>query len=293
MTVLEGIILFAVIAAGFYVFSKNPAHPFSWQWFNPLSFDLKTFAEGSLIAVFFYYGWDVTMNLSEETKNPEKTPGRAAFWSMVFLIAFFLVFITLIQLGLTDAEIQHYNTNVIFAVAEKVFGATWGYVAILAVLLSTVGTVETQILQFTRTIFAKGRDNALHPRYSKLHPVWKTPHVAIFIIWFFGVALLYASSYLPTINSILENSIAALGFQISFYLGLTGFACAWHFRKKIGMTWEAVTHVYWPAVSAAFLFFVAAYSANGFDLITNVIGWGGIAVGIVPLILNRMRMRKG
>jgi len=121
MTVLEGFILLAVIVAGFYVFSQNPAHPFSWQWFNPLSFDLKTFAEGSLIAVFFYYGWDVTMNLSEETKNPEKTPGRAAFWSMLFLISFFLVFITLIQLGLTDAEIQHYNTNVIFAVAEKVF----------------------------------------------------------------------------------------------------------------------------------------------------------------------------
>ena len=98
---------------------------------------------------------------------------------------------------------------------------------------------------------------------------------------------------LPTINAILENSIAALGFQISFYLGLTGFACAWHFRKKAGATWEAVTHVYWPAVSAAFLFFVAAYSANGFDLMTNVIGWGGIAIGIIPLVLNRLRARKG
>lgn len=86
-------------------------------------------------------------------------------------------------MALSDAEIQQYNTNIIFAIAEKLFGKTWGYVAIIAVLLSTIGTVETQIIQFTRTLFAKGRDKALHERYSRLHPEWKTPHIAIFCIW--------------------------------------------------------------------------------------------------------------
>ncbi len=161
------------------------------------------------------------MNLSEETKDSKRTPGRAAFWSMIFLIIFFLTFIVITQLALSDAEIQHYNTNIIFGIAEKLFGKTWGYVAIIAVLLSTIGTVETQILQFTRTLFAKGRDGVLHTRYSALHPEWKTPYIAIFVIWIFGLALLFVSSYLPTINVILENSIAALGFQICFYLGLT------------------------------------------------------------------------
>ena len=124
------------------------------------------------------------MNLAEETKNPTHTPGRATFWSMIFLILFFLVFITLILLGLTDAEIAQYNTNIIFALAEKLLGKELGYLAIIAVLLSTIGTIETQILQFTRTMFAKSRSGALHERFGRLHATWQTPYIAIFFIWF-------------------------------------------------------------------------------------------------------------
>lgn len=288
MTLLEGVILLAIIVMSFIMFPSIAAHPFSWSWFSPLAFTPTTFANGALVAIFFYYGWDVTMNLSEETKDSNRTPGRAAFWSMIFLIIFFLVFIVITQLALSDAEIQQYNTNIIFAIAEKLFGKTWGYVAIIAVLLSTIGTVETQILQFTRTLFAKGRDGVLHTRYSELHPKWKTPYIAIFAIWIFGLVLLFVSSYLPTINVILADSITALGFQICFYLGLTGLACAWYYRSMItGKIWPTITHIVWPALSGLFLFFIALYSIPGFDLVTNMVGLGGIAIGIVPLLLNR------
>ncbi|MEJ8827182.1 APC family permease [Variovorax humicola] len=293
MTLVEGVILLAVIVMAFIVFPQAPAHAFSWHWFNPFAFSPELFANGALVAIFFYYGWDVTMNLSEETKDPNKTPGRATFWTMIFLMTFFLVFITITLLGLSDDEIQHYNTNIIFGIAEKLLGKTWGYVAIIAVLLSTIGTVETQMLQFTRTLFAKGRGGALHPRYSKLHPRWQTPHIAIFLIWLAGMAMLFVSSYLPTINEILKASIAAIGFQICFYLGLTGLACAWYYRAMIGKgPWQAVTHVVWPASSGLFLFFIALYSIPTFDWVTNVVGMGGIAIGVVPLLLNRKTIWK-
>jgi amino acid transporter len=291
MTLIEGVILLVIIVMSFIVFPQAPAHPFSWTWFSPFDFSPKLFANGALVAIFFYYGWDVTMNLSEETKDPNRTPGRAAFWSMVFLMAFFLVFIVITLLGLSDSEIQHYNTNIIFAIANKVLGPTWGYIAIIAVLLSTVGTVETQMLQFTRTLFAKSRAGALHHRYSRLHPRWNTPHIAIFLIWITGLALLFVSSYLPTINVILQDSITAIGFQICFYLGLTGLACAWFYRSKISAgPVQSITHVIWPAASGLFLFFIALYSIPTFDWVTNVVGMGGIAVGAIPLFLNRRQI---
>jgi len=288
MTLVEGAILLVIIVAAFAVFPRAPQHPFTWEWFSPFAFSPKLFANSALVAIFFYYGWDVTMNLSEETRDPNRTPGRAAFWSMVFLMSFFLVFITITLLGLTDAEIQHYNTNIIFAIAEKLLGATGGYVAIVAVLLSTVGTVETQMLQFTRTLFATGRVGALHQRYSHLHPRWRTPHIAIGFIWLAGLALLFVSSYLPTINVILQDSISAIGFQICFYLGLTGLACAWYYRRDVGAgPLRALTRVLWPALSGLFLFFIALYSIPTFDVLTNVVGMGGIAIGAIPLYLNR------
>ena len=291
MTLVEAVILLVIIVMSFIMFPGAPQHPFTWAWFSPLEFTPKLFANAALVSIFFYYGWDVTMNLSEETKDPNRTPGRAAFWSMVFLMTFFLVFIVITLLGLSDSEIQHYNTNIIFAIANKVLGPTWGYVAIIAVLLSTVGTVETQMLQFTRTLFAKGRAGALHHRYSRLHPRWNTPHIAIFFIWIVGLLLLFISSYLPTINVILQDSITAIGFQICFYLGLTGLACAWFYRREFTAgLWRSTTHVIWPAASGLFLFFISIYSIPTFDTVTNIVGMGGIAVGIIPLFLNRKRI---
>ena len=41
------------------------------------------------------------------------------------------------------------------------------------------------------------------------------------------------------------------------------------------------------AASGVFLFFIALYSIPTFDLVTNIVGMGGIAIGVVPLFLNR------
>ncbi|MBI5400692.1 MAG: APC family permease [Candidatus Yonathbacteria bacterium] len=290
MTVVEIIILAIIAVASFIVFPKIAEHPFAWNWFSIIGFTPATFANGALVAMFFYWGWDVVMNLNEETKDPEKTAGKGALWAMTYLLIFFVIFIVIVLLGLSDAEIQHYNTNVIYAVAEKLYGNTFGLMAIIAVLLSTVGTLETSILQFTRTLFAKGRAGALHPRYAKVHHKWKTPYVAVFFIWGFGMALLLLSSYIPTVNEILKSFISAIGFQIAFYLGLAGFACAWYYRKMLKANpLGSITHVIWPALSAGFLFFIAIYSVPTFDTMTTILGLGGIAIGIVPFWANKLR----
>ena len=110
-------------------------------------------------------------------------------------------------------------------------------------------------------------------------------------MWIVGLVLLFVSSYLPTINVILQDSITAIGFQICFYLGLTGLACAWYYRGElVAGVWRSVTHVVWPAASGLFLFFIALYSIPTFDVVTNVVGLGGIALGAIPLFLNRKQI---
>lgn len=290
LTIIEAIILLLIIILGFYHFSQAPIHPFSWNWFSPFAFDMSTFVQWALISLFFYYWWDVSMNLAEETKDPQNTPGKATFWTMIFLILFFLVFSVLILLGLSDTEIQEYNTNIIFALAEKLLGKELWYIAIIAVLLSTIWTIETQILQFTRTLFSTSRSGDLHERYSRIHEKWQTPHIAIFFIWFTGMVFLFASSYLPSVNNILQISISAMGYQICFYLGITGLACAWYFRDLMKTNFRKwLIFVIWPLFSAGFLGFVLIYSILDSDQLTNIIGLGGIIIGIVPLLFRKMK----
>ena len=137
------------------------------------------------------------------------------------------------------------------------------------------------------------RDDMLHPRYAAIHPEWQTPWVATMVIWFLGIALLFSSSYMPTVKSILESSILAIGFQICFYMSLAGFACAWHYRRQVGEgVYRAISYVVWPLFSALFMVFIALYSIPTFDTITVTLGIGGIVLGFVPLLLGYRRRQK-
>ncbi len=293
LTFIETVVIFALVIAAFLRYGAAPAHPPSLIWFSPLSFTPQMFATGALTSIFFYWGWDVTMNLSEESEAQAGAPSAAskgAFWAMINLILFFIIMMIVVLIVLTDDEIARANTNVLYAIADKLFPRPWSYLAVLSTILSTIGTIETQILQFSRSMFAMGRDNMLHPRYSKIHPTWQTPVLATFVIWFLGVLLLFSSSFMPSVKKILESSILAIGFQICFYMSLAGFACAWHYRSKLREgAYNAVSYVLWPLFAALFMVFIALYSIPTFDAITVVMGIGGILIGFIPLYLGRSR----
>jgi amino acid transporter len=293
LTTVEVAILLLVIVAAIVKSGGGSAHAFSVSWLSLGEFTPRLFATGALTAVFFFWGWDVTLNLNEETKNARETPGHGAVLAMITVLLLFVGFAVATLLVLSDAEIDRTGTNVVLAVAEKLFPRPWSYMAVIAVMLSTVGTLETSFLQFTRTMFAQGRGGALHPRYARLHETWQTPWVATVALTIFGLALLLMSSLLPTVNAIMKDSVNAIGFQAAFYYGLASFACAWNtLRAGSASPATIVALVLWPVASALFLCFVAIYSIPSFDWVTNVIGLGGIAIGLVPLFINRWRQSR-
>ena len=289
MTGIEVLILVAIIIGGIIQCANLPAHAFSFSWLSLTGFTPSSFATGALTAIFLYWGWDVTLNLNEETKNTKHVPGWGAFWSVLIIILLFVSFSIVSLLVLSDEEIQNSGTNIIFAIADKIFPRPWSYLAVLSVMLSTAGTLETTILQFTRTLFAKGRDGVLNPRYGKLHKSWKTPWVATLVIWMFGMILLFASSYFSSVSMIIKDSVNAIGFQVAFYYSLTGFACAWYYRLIWKNISELLVFIIWPTMSSLFLIFIACFSIPTFDAVTNVVGIGGILLGFIPFILNYRR----
>lgn len=288
MTSVEIGVLSAVIIGSIYHFGKNGAHPFSWKWFYLTEFTPSLFSSGALISLFFFWGWDVTLNLNEETKDSAVTPGLGAVGAMIIALLVFIGFEVAVLLAMDDAQIQASGTNILVDIAKKLLPYPWSYLSVIAVMLSSVGTLETSILQFTRTMYAKARDGALKPRYAILHKSWKTPWVATSVIVVIGLSLLFMTSFFPNLNIIIKDSVNAIGFQVAFYYGLAGYACAWHFRKKaMKGIYPFITLMLWPAFSASFLVFISLYSIPTFDWITNLFGIGGILLGTIPLYLNK------
>jgi amino acid transporter len=283
------VLLVALAAAGFV----PAARAYSAAWFTGAGFTPGLFAAGAAIALFAFSGWDVTVNLNEETRDGARIAGLGSIGAAAITVLLLVAFNAVALRVLTDAEIDNAGVNIVLSLAAKLIPHPWDYVAVIAVMLSTVGTLETSILQFTRTVFAMGRDNVLHPRYARLHQTYRTPWLATLLITVLGLLLLLLSSYLSGVKTVIGDSVNALGFQIAFYYGLAGLACAWHFRKHALTGFGPfLLLLAWPLLGVGFCLFIAVSNIPTYDLATNVVGIGGIAIGIVPYLWSRTRLTR-
>jgi amino acid transporter len=293
MTAIEIVVLAGLTLTALVRYGREALGQLSWTALMPTAFSPDSFSAGAVIALFFFWGWDVTLNVSEETRDSRRTPGRAAAFAMLIIVSAFMSFAVVTLAVLSQPEIQASGTNVIFAVAEKLVPRPWSYLAVLAVMLSSVGSLEACVLTFARTMFAKSRAGDMHPRWSRVHERWGTPHLATYMITALSLLLLVLSLAFPDIDALLKASINAIGLEVAFYYGLAALACAWHFHASTARSARMlVLTVAWPLLSAVVLLAVAVLAARSMDATTLVIGIGGIAIGLVPLAWLRKGGRR-
>ncbi|SNX29190.1 amino acid/polyamine/organocation transporter, APC superfamily [Polynucleobacter meluiroseus] len=291
MTLIELTIIFICCVGIVLKFGANAIHQLTWAEFSPWAFTPSSFSNGAVIALFFFWGWDVAINLTEETKNPEKGPGFGIVGAMIIILAAFVAFASVSLMALNDEELTQSGTNIIFVVAEKMIPRPWSYLAVLALILSTIGTIETSMLQFSRTMFSKSRDGVFHSRWAKVHASWRTPYLATFLIAAFGIITLLLSLGSSSIAEVMTASINIIGVQAAYYYGLAGFACAWNFRKQaITSPKLFITMLLWPAISAIALWIVGVLAMLGFNELTLAIAVGTLLMGFIPM--SRMRRHK-
>src|ERR1700749_2376954 len=69
----------------------------TWSWFNPMQGGFSGFVSGIILMLFIYWGWDTAVAVNEETKDPARTPGRAAILSTLILLVTYFVVILAVQ----------------------------------------------------------------------------------------------------------------------------------------------------------------------------------------------------
>ena len=220
----------------------DTAIPIEASWFNPLGFfaedggGFAALTEGMLLMIFIYWGWDTILSLNEETKEREKTPGRAAVAATLILLATYLLTtvaaISYAGVGTEGIGLGNEDNagDVFRAISEPVLGAV--ELDRAAGRPGVGGRVHPDD-------DPPGR--ARHPRDGRLpgppDPVREDPsqvqdadRVDLFIggvaiVIFVLLSLLGENAY--------GDVLLAIGLQISFYYGITAFACVWYFRKDI------------------------------------------------------------
>jgi amino acid transporter len=209
---------------------------FSPGWLNPFSVEsFSAFAAGVSLSIFIFWGWDVTLTMNEETKDPETTPGRAATLTVAVIFSLYLLVAcaTLMfsgigagAFGLGNEEIQG---NVFAAIAGPVMGP-FAILMSLAVLSSSAASLQSTFVGPARTMLAMGHYRAFPPRFASVSPRFKSPSfatiVAGVVAWVFYAVMRVLS------ENVLTDTILTLGMMICFYYGVTALACVWYFRRE-------------------------------------------------------------
>ncbi|MGW7288089.1 APC family permease [Streptomyces sp. NPDC054847] len=278
------ILLFFVGAA---VLHEGAATAFDWSWFGFSHFDGPAgFASGALIATFYYWGWDVTSNLSEETRNSRRTAGLAALVGVGIVFLLFEAFTIAVNVVLTPGEIQAAGANVPAVLGAAVWPGVGGKLLVLAVLLSTVATLETTLIQVTRSLFAMGRDRTMPAALGLVHRRWNTPWAAVTVVGVVALAMFVASTALGSVADVVAAAVAAIGLQIAFYYGLAGIAAVVAYRRMLLVSVrEFVLGGVWPLLGALFMLWIFFESLGELSGASIAIGLGGLASGLVPMVL--------
>lgn len=105
------------------------------------------------------------------------------------------------------------------------------------------------------------------------------------------------------LDSALTDTIAALGIIISWYYGITAFACVWYFRRELFSSWRAVVFkLIFPLTGGLMLLGILVAStkasmdpesgsgaALGGIGVVFFLGFGVLLIGVVLMMISRMR----
>lgn len=262
---------------------------FSWSWFGFSHFNgMAGFAVGGLVAAFYYWGWDVTSNLNEEMKDSKRSAGIGGIIGVLIVFALFEIYTVVANLSLTPGTISANAADVLAVLGQLAWPGVGGKLLVIAVMLSTVATLETTLIQVTRSLYAMSRERTLPKFFGSLLPGRQTPWLATIVVAIVSLGMFIGSNYIGSLNTILTDAISAIGLQVCIYYGLAGLTVVVAFRKVLFKSVKNLLLIgVWPLVGALFMFwiFYEFVKSNTSDAVVIWVGLGGLGVGVIPLAI--------
>src|SRR4051794_22458598 len=232
---LATLALFAVVAL-VKVYTSDPANSLHLQasWFSPFAIhSWSALADGMLLGIFIYWGWDSGVAVNEESEAAEEGPGRAAIMSTLVLLATYVIVSAAAQAYGGPKLLIDNADDVLSVLGGKVFGSPLDKLLIIAVLTSASASTQTTILPTARTTLSMARQRALPRIFGDVHPEHKSPTWSTLLMGAVSAVWLVCLLAFNPSQNVLGDSISALGFSICFYYGLTGIACAVYYRREL------------------------------------------------------------
>ncbi len=178
----------------------------------------------ALVGVLWSFGgWYHATFLAGETRDPQRTVPRALVMGVLL--------VTVVYVGANWAYMKSLSMDTLIGserVAADAVGAILpvaGKVVSAMVILSIIGTISIYTMSAPRIYFAMARDGIFFKALARIHPQYRTPHVAIIVQAILAVVLLL-------LWKTFANLITYVTFIDMVFL-LMGGVCLFIFRRTL------------------------------------------------------------
>ncbi len=152
--------------------SRRPGRAaFDWSW---LGFSTSTGRAGSRPARSSppsTTGAGTSRPISARRPTAARAGPGSGLIGVLVVFLLFEPFTIAMNMILTPEDIRGTRGNVLAVLGDAIWPGVGGKLLIVAVMLSTVATLETTLIQVTRSLFAMGRDHTMPAALGTVHPV--------------------------------------------------------------------------------------------------------------------------
>ena len=197
VTIVQLGAILCLIAAGSWTMYNNPSPTTNFADFMPTGIGGLVAAMGLTFIAF--EGYEIIVQTGEEVKNPKRNIPRAIFISLAIVVILYCL-VAFVSIGAISPEgiaawrfIGEGGELGIMKAAE-IFLPYGALIVLVGGMVSTLAALNATTFSSARVAFAMGRHYNLPHKLSYIHPVNRTPHIAIVIS---GIIMAFMAYALP------------------------------------------------------------------------------------------------
>ncbi len=158
---------------------------------------VSLFFAAMLSAFWAYDGFTNVAFVAGEIKNPKRNVAIAVIVGVgLVMILYLLINYTYIKtLGLHELAGLGNNKIAATSMASSIMGDTGSLLISILIMLSSFGTLNVLVILYARLYFRMAQENFFFKSAAKVHPVYRTPYIALIYSMGWSVILVFSGTF--------------------------------------------------------------------------------------------------
>ncbi|MFI6905876.1 APC family permease [Nonomuraea sp. NPDC050394] len=178
LTIIEAFGLLVIVAIGIFALFTGDGEPARAIEFHPANGAFLGILGGTALAFYALLGFEDSVNLAEEAKNPQKDFPRALFGGLIVAAVIYMA-VAFTATMLVDTKTLMESSGPLLEVVKVAGLAFPPKLFALIALLAVGNTALINMLMASRLVYGMARQRIIPPFFGTVHPTRSTPWIAI------------------------------------------------------------------------------------------------------------------